>query len=234
VVAAIVPVKRLEEAKRRLSGFLSPLERRRLFIAMLLDVLDTLERTTCIGKIYIVTPDEEIEDIVSSHYKKLEIIREPEHSDLNMALHHATLYVEENAFSRCLIIPADLPLIKTGDIESLLRQVEDREMAIVPDKDCHGTSLLLLQPLSIVQPCFGPFSFSRHIRQAEEKGISYKVVLIRYLRWDIDCPRDIPPLIYHGYGTRTYRELFQLGINERIRSHNFGDDSMITRDLSLH
>jgi 2-phospho-L-lactate guanylyltransferase len=234
VVAAIVPVKRLEEAKRRLSGFLSPLERRRLSIAMLLDVLDSLERNTCIGKIYIVTPDEEIEDIVNTHYKKVEKIGEPEHSNLNRALRHAALYVEASAFSRCLIIPADLPLIKTGDIESLLRQAEDTEMAIVPDKTWYGTNLLLLQPPSIIQPCFGPGSFSRHIRQAKEKGISYKVVSTRYLRWDIDCPGDIPPLICHGYGTRTYRELFRLGINERIRSHIGRDIGMIRRDLSLH
>jgi 2-phospho-L-lactate guanylyltransferase len=149
-------------------------------------------------------------------------------------LRHAALYVKENAFPRCLIIPADLPLIKTGDIENLQRQAEDREMVIVPDKDCHGTTLLLLQPLSIIQPSFGIFSFSKHIRQAVEKRISYKIVLTRHLRWDIDCPRDIPPLIYHGYGTRTYRELFQLGINERIGFHNFRDDRMITKDLSLY
>ena len=61
MVAAIVPAKKLASAKGRLSGFFSPLERRRLCIAMLLDVLDNLEKVTCIKTIYIVTQDKIIE-----------------------------------------------------------------------------------------------------------------------------------------------------------------------------
>ena len=172
MVAAIVPVKRLASAKRRLSGFLSPLERRRLCIAMLLDVLDNLEHVACIKTIYIVTQDETIEAVVNHHYKKVRTIREPERSNLNRALHYATLHVAESAISRCLIIPSDLPLVKTGEIESVLCQAEDTEMTIVPDKACRGTNLLTLHPPTIIKPRFGPNSFWRHIREADEKGVA--------------------------------------------------------------
>jgi len=217
MVAAVVPVKRLEEAKRRLSGILSAMERKKLCIAMLLDVLDNLEKSPTINVIYLVTPDEKIEAIVKSHYKKVQIIRDPEPSGLNKALHHATCYVEKYGISRILIVPGDLPLLKTDEIESLIDVADNISMTIVPDKTCYGTNLLLLNPPSIIRPSFGPGSFSEHIKQAQEKGISYTVFSTDNLIWDIDCPEDFPYLMYHGYGTRTYREVCRLGVDTRIQ-----------------
>ena len=234
MVTAIVPVKRLEAAKRRLSGLLSPLERTQLCLAMLFDVLDNLEKVDLVKEIYIVTPDEKIEAIVNAHYKTVQTIRETGYSNLNKALQHATRYLEKFDVSRILIIPGDLPLIKTGEIESLIFTAENTSMTIAPDKTYHGTNLLLLNPPSIIQPCFGADSFWAHIKQAKEKGISYNIFSTEYLLWDIDYPGDIPVFIYHGYGTRTYREIFRLGINHKIKSNNFNNINVIAQDSSIH
>jgi len=234
MVVAIVPVKKLEEAKRRLSGFLSPPERRQLCLAMLFDVLDNLENVTYIKEIYIVTPDEQIEAIVHTHYKNVHTIRETGRSNINKALHYAICYLEKYDISRILIIPGDLPLVKTGEIESLIGEAGNTAMTIVPDKICQGTNLLFLKPPFIIQPCFGPNSFHAHIKQAHEKGISYKVYSTEHLLWDIDCPSDISTCMYYGYGTRTYREIFKLGINYRIQSSNFRDISVATLDSVDH
>jgi 2-phospho-L-lactate guanylyltransferase len=230
MVVAIVPIKKLEEAKRRLSGFLSPRERKKLCLAMLLDVLDNLENVTYIEKIYIVTPDDHVEAVVHAHYKNVHTILETECSSLNNSLHYATCYLEQYDISRILIIPGDLPLVKTGEIERILYEAGNTSMTIVPDKTFYGTNLLLLKPPSIIQLSFGPNSYHAHIRQAREKGISYKVYLTDCLLWDIDCPGDISPFIYRGYGTRTYREIFELGINDRIQSSNFNGISVTTLD----
>ena len=234
MIVAIVPVKKLEEAKRRLSRFLSPLERRKLCVAMLFDVLDNLENVTHIKEIYIVTPDEQIEAIVNTHYKNVHTIREMGRTNINRALHHAICYLKKYDISRILIIPGDLPLVKTSEIENLICEAGNTSMTIVPDKTCHGTNLLLLNPPSIILPCFGTNSFQAHIKQAHEKGISYKVYSTDYLLWDIDNPSDIPPFMYHGYGTRTYREIFRLGINYRIQSNSYCDISVATLDSLNH
>jgi 2-phospho-L-lactate guanylyltransferase len=234
MVTAVVPVKKLSEAKIRLSGFLSPLERKKLFLAMLFDVLDNLENTAWIKGIYIVTPDEKIEVIVDSHYKNIHTIKEPVPSNLNNALHHATCYLENSHISRILIIPGDLPLAKTSEIESLIFESYNSSMTIVPDKTFHGTNLLILNPPSIIKTCFGPDSFMAHIKQANEKGISYNIFSTCDLLWDIDRPADIPAIIYNGYGTRTYREIFKLGINCRIQSNRFNDISAKTMDSLNH
>jgi 2-phospho-L-lactate guanylyltransferase len=226
MVAAIVPVKKLSEAKMRLSGFLSPLERKKLCLAMLFDVLGNLENIDCIKEIYIVTPDKNIEAIVNAHYKNIHTIKEPAPSNLNNALHHTMSYLKNSPISDILIIPGDLPLAKAGEIERVLCQAENGAMTIVPDKTFYGTNLLFLNQPSKIQTRFGPNSFMAHITQAREKGVSYNICSTFDLLWDIDCPGDIPAIMHHGCGTRTYREIFNLGINYRVQSNNYSDISI--------
>src|SRR3990172_10490016 len=57
MIAAVVPVKRLDEAKGRLSVLLTPDERRRLALAMLEDVLRALQAVPRIDLVAVVSPD---------------------------------------------------------------------------------------------------------------------------------------------------------------------------------
>jgi len=56
----LVPVKALDEAKRRLAPALAPVERRLLAIAMLEDVLTALADTTGLDRPVMVSPDREV------------------------------------------------------------------------------------------------------------------------------------------------------------------------------
>jgi 2-phospho-L-lactate guanylyltransferase len=223
MISAVVPVKRLEDAKKRLSGFLSSSERRRICLAMLFDVLDNLERVRCIDEVYIVTSDEQVEALVHSLCENVRTIREPVHSDLNGALHHATCMLEERGRSRVVILPSDVPLVKAHAIERILCDNEEAQMCVVPDKTCRGTNLLFFHAPFLLKPCFGTDSFSAHRRQAMERGISYSVFLNGCLRWDIDSPRDIAVVLSHGRGTRTYRALCTLGIDRRFQTGVFSE-----------
>lgn len=223
MIAAVVPVKRLEDAKKRLSGFLSSLERRRICLAMLFDVLDNLERVRCIDEVCIVTSDEQVEALVHARCENVRTIKEPVHSDLNGALHHATCRLEEHGASRVLILPGDVPLVKAHAIERILSDDEAAQMIVVPDKNCRGTNLLVFRLPFPLKPCFGPDSFSEHRKQALERGISYSVFSAGCLRWDIDCPRDIAAVLSQGRGTRTYRELCTLGIDKRFQAAGFSE-----------
>jgi 2-phospho-L-lactate guanylyltransferase len=221
MIAAVVPVKRLEEAKKRLSGFLSSSERRRICLAMLFDVLDNLERVRCIDEVYIVTPDEQVEVLVCDRCENVRTIREPIHSDLNGALHHATCRLEERGVSGVLVLPGDVPLVKAYAMERILCNDEAAQMIVVPDKTCRGTNLLFFHTPFPLKPCFGPDSFGTYRKQAAERGISYSVFSAECLHWDIDTPRDIAAVLSHGRGTRTYRELCMLGIDKRFKAGGF-------------
>ena len=57
MIAAIVPVKALDQAKRRLASLLSQEERRRLSLAMLEDVLRAVQAVPRIDHVAVVSPD---------------------------------------------------------------------------------------------------------------------------------------------------------------------------------
>ena len=57
---AVVPVKPLEAAKRRLAGALDPAARRGLSLAMLADVLDALDATAGLDGAAVVSRDADV------------------------------------------------------------------------------------------------------------------------------------------------------------------------------
>src|SRR6266498_196261 len=60
VLIPIVPVKALDDAKRRLAPVLAPVERRLLAIAMFEDVLAALAGTAGLERPLVVSPDREV------------------------------------------------------------------------------------------------------------------------------------------------------------------------------
>ena len=81
---AIVPVKRLADAKARLAPALNPTLRRRLVLAMLRDVLAALGAVPAITRILVVTPDRRIGRAAERHGAV--VVAEPDTSDLNAAV----------------------------------------------------------------------------------------------------------------------------------------------------
>src|SRR2546428_4347202 len=67
---AVVPVKSLADAKKRLVGHLSPEERRSLVIAMLNDVLHALNRANVFGQVIVVSPDTILEHEAEKNHSR--------------------------------------------------------------------------------------------------------------------------------------------------------------------
>ena len=68
---AVVPVKRLGDAKQRLASVLGPDERRALFRAMLEDVLAVLTSTTGLDGIAVVSSDAEVAALAAQYGARL-------------------------------------------------------------------------------------------------------------------------------------------------------------------
>ena len=86
-IAALVPVKHLDRAKKRLDGVLTPDQRRGLVIAMLKDVLAVLTGHRGLDAVHVVTPDETVAAIARQFGAR--VIDEPPGGGLNAALRHA-------------------------------------------------------------------------------------------------------------------------------------------------
>jgi 2-phospho-L-lactate guanylyltransferase len=190
-VVAVIPVKRLAEAKSRLSCLLSPDQRRRLVLGCLRREIDLLSRVAGIEEVVVVTPDPEVRRIAEE--MKVRVLSEPVAFGHNAALDFAARSLGAHAGGDMMILPADLPLLSLSAIEDLLalRPAGEPAIAIAPDRLCSGTNALVC-PLPATLPfCFGPGSFHKHVQAAEERGLRPRVLETAPLALDIDTPEDL-------------------------------------------
>ena len=193
---AIVPVKGLAGAKSRLASVLSPAARRRLVVQMLGDVLAALAATPAVTRTLVVTPDAEVAAIART--KGAEIIHEHTPISLNGALRTALHASGCHADARCLLLPADVPLVTPAEIAALLGVdpahspvLPTHRVTIAPSNDGGGTNALVLADHDVMGPSFGPDSFKRHLEMAEALHLSPRVVRLPGLGFDIDTPEDL-------------------------------------------
>lgn len=185
---AIVPVKGLSDANRRLNGTLAADERYRLAEALFLDLIVKLPRSRCIDDILVVTADPSVARQARWFgHKVLEQKSDEGHSDAAAAGARAAM--AEGA-ARVVMLPVDCP---TLDIEELDAHVgrSHRTALIVPDRHGTGTNALVLAPPDVFLPVFGPDSCGRHVSRARASGISFALEGLESLAMDLDTPEDM-------------------------------------------
>ena len=192
---AIVPVKALADAKRRLAPALASSERRRLVLTMLQDVLALLAETPGIARVVVVTPDPEVAAAAIS--RGAGVVSEAGPSDLNSAVRRGLACARNEGAGRALVIPADVPLATHAEVLSILTSASagpEPQAVLVPSEDGDGTNAMLLAPPEAMRPEFGEDSFVRHVAQAVALGLDFRVLRLPGLGADIDQPRDLARL----------------------------------------
>ncbi len=190
---AVVPVKDLERAKRRLTGALDPAARRGLSLAMLADVLDALAATPGLDGIAVVSRDADVAAL--ARRRGLRVIPETG-AGLNAAVAQAANVLSAEGCARLLVMPADLPLAAPEEIARILAALtETPGLALVPDRHGVGTNALACSPPHAIAPSFGAGSFARHLQAARNAGIPATVLRLPGLGLDIDTPEDLRALM---------------------------------------
>ena len=207
---AVVPVKDLERAKRRLAGALDPAARRGLSLAMLADVLDALDATPGLDGIAVVSRDGDVAAL--ARRRGLRVIPEAG-AGLNAAVAQAANVLSGNVLSaegcaRLLVMPADLPLAAPEEIAAVLAALAEAPgLALVPDRHGVGTNALACSPPHAIAPSFGAGSFARHLEAARDAGIPATVLRLPGLGLDIDTPEDLRALMETPGATWTHAAL---------------------------
>jgi len=184
----VIPVKSLSLAKSSMRDRLSPDERRRLAIAMLLDVLAAARKSKTVERVCVLSPDQEV--LILAEREGATPVREPG-LDLNLAIELAIGQAKRSGADSILIIPADVPLISREDIDMVVSMADgDRVVVISPSKD-NGTNALLLKPPDLIPPRFGGESFPAHLREAMRAGASVRIYRSENLAHDVDKPVDL-------------------------------------------
>ena len=193
---AIVPVKRFENAKTRLSSMLDTEDRIRLSYLMLEDTLQILSVAPPLTQVIIVSADKRADEIATKHGAKF--LPEEKEKGVNSAVALADGYcIEKEAADATIVIPHDLPLLDTIVISKACELAEKESTCIVicPSVRYDGTNMLLRKPPSVIGTFYETDSYNMHVRTAIKLGIPVKPLLSKSLMYDIDTPEDALQLI---------------------------------------
>jgi 2-phospho-L-lactate guanylyltransferase len=203
--AVLIPMKELASAKMRLAGVLDARQRAALAVAMLTDVVTACKETACFDEIAVISNDSE----VYWHARELgaRALAEPKMlTGLNNSLTFGQRYLARRvAVDELLILPADIPLARAGDIRAVIDALaagDPPRMVLVRARD-GGTNALALCPPESVAMHFGPQSADAHTAAAQAAGVAVAKLALDRLAFDVDSPEDLEELRAHAPGAAT-------------------------------
>lgn len=198
---AIIPIKRLSEAKSSLRKVFSPDERQRLVLAMLADVLNVARQASSISRVAVVSPDEKVLNFVRQQ-GAIDILEGG--LGLNGALKLAINRSTDLGATSVLIIPGDIPLLKQVDVDNITSMATAQRDVVIAPSNAKGTNALLLRPPDIIDLRFGGESFPLHIEEAIRAGVRPRIYRSPTVALDVDEPADILKIETLGLGTKTH------------------------------
>jgi 2-phospho-L-lactate/phosphoenolpyruvate guanylyltransferase len=187
---AIVPIKRFENAKTRLSSILDTDDRIRLSLLMLEDTLQILSAVHSLSQLITVSADKRVGEIAVKYGANF--LLEEKERGVNSAVALADSYCMKKAADATIVIPHDLPLLDSTDVSKAceLAENESRCIVICPSLRYDGTNMLLRKPPSIIATFYDADSYNMHVKAAIRLGIPVKRLFSKALMHDIDTPED--------------------------------------------
>ncbi|MGI0048347.1 MAG: 2-phospho-L-lactate guanylyltransferase [Nitrososphaera sp.] len=200
---AIIPVKKFENSKMRLSPVLSADERVSLSSLMLDDTLSVLAGAQSLQQLVVVSGDRRAEEIAARHGAKF--LHEEKESGVNSAVSLADSYCTDQGADATVVIPQDLPLLDTVDVAMAcgLAENETRCIVICPSLRYDGTNLLLRKPPSMIKTHYDNGSYEAHIKTAGRQGVPVKLFFSKKLMADVDTAEDARQLAKEAGSNKT-------------------------------
>jgi 2-phospho-L-lactate guanylyltransferase len=193
----LVPVKILADAKQRLSGILRPEERVALAQAMCEDVLQTLanwqNRTslTMAMAVAVVTSDSFASGLAARF--EFDVIADANSGETS-AIEIATAVCKARGARSTLVVPADIPLIDSAELQEIIESAPPDGTVLVPDAEGRGTNAALRSPGDLFPLRFGNDSFLPHQAAARATGLPCVILRLPGIARDIDRPEDLHQL----------------------------------------
>ncbi len=161
MIFAILPVKNPQNAKQRLTGYLSVEERKTLARILYKQTLAALCQADGIDQVVVATSDEE----VAGHARSLGVIvfEEDEQVSHSVSADAACLRAMEMGASTAMLVPIDVPTVTPEDFSTLAASARPG-LIVVPSSDGTGTNALVRTPPNCIESRFGPGSFRAHLR----------------------------------------------------------------------
>ena len=191
--AIVIPIRSLSDGKTRLSPVLDPAARAALTREMLDGVVRAALGTRSHADVVVISPDPDaLADVGRIDPSIRLVLQNPATPGLVPALDQAAGYARQLGVSTVLILPADLPLVSSADIDNLLRR--DAPVVIAPDRHRMGTNALMVRLDAFGEPFvfqFGEGSFGKHQDEAARLGVDAVTATSIGTSFDLDTPEDL-------------------------------------------
>jgi 2-phospho-L-lactate guanylyltransferase len=210
----LVPVKNLSAAKQRLAAALDQPARTELAQTMLHDVVATLAGWTHRPPCALVTSDPFAVELARRY--DFEVIPDPANPGETGAIEMATRICVECGLDSALVIPADIPLIQSSELDEILKQAPDEGSVLAPATDGRGTNAAFRRPANLFPLRFGNDSFKPHLAAAQATGKPCIVLHLPGIAVDVDNPEDLQRLLAHPGETRTQSLLRRWSVDRRF------------------
>lgn len=214
MIAVLIPIKEPTRSKQRLGELLNPEERRRLALAMLTDVVGAAAGAGRVGRVVVLGGGEGARRIADS--RGCEFWPEPDNPGETEAVAAGTGRLADGA-SGLLVLPADIPLVRSEDIDVLVAQSGVAPgVVLCPSRDRLGTNAALRCPAGVMPLTFGNNSFEPHRKLAARLGVPCTVIELPRVGLDLDRPEDVAAYLAEAVDGESYRYLNSIGVKERL------------------
>ncbi len=202
-LVAVIPLKRLDRAKSRLTGVLTPSERIALTLSLAERTLSALRNSGAVAQVAVVSPDPAA--LTWAEARGAIALPQPG-VGLNAGLTLARDWAVGRGADGLLIALGDLPLLTAEETRRFVAMIRlyERVIALAPDRSRDGTNLLVARPAALALPAYGRGSFARHQRLAQRRGIPTVEFSAPGSAFDVDTPADLAELIARGIWSPTH------------------------------
>lgn len=198
----VVPLKDFSIAKSRV--LMSDRRRSDLARAMAADTLRAVAACHMVEELIVVTQDvRRVRPILPA---KARAVAETSPAGIDAAV-RLGLCSASTGRGRAVLV-GDLPFLQPGDLAEALALASEHRIAVVPDKEGTGSTMVTGIPDAELVTHFGPHSLRRHVA-AGYRALS--LPLASSLRWDVDTLEDLASSALSP-GDETERQLAASGI----------------------
>jgi 2-phospho-L-lactate guanylyltransferase len=192
VIFALLPVKSPQNAKQRLSKFLSAEQREKLARILYKQTLAALCQAKGIDRVVVVTDDSDVAEHARSSGTL--VFEENEQVSHSISADAACLRAIELGATTVLLVPIDVPLVTPADFSRLAAAARPG-LIVVPSADGTGTNAMVRTPPDVIESRFGPGSCRAHLDQARLKNVPADILRLPGLMFDVDTPEDVADLL---------------------------------------
>jgi 2-phospho-L-lactate guanylyltransferase len=217
---ALVPLKDLVQAKSRLAGVLTSVERRALAQAMVEDVLAVLSSHQHITHITLVSDDPGASMLAHKYGADCWTESSLGCRGLNPLIQCASERLLNTRGEPLVVLHGDLPLLTEEDISLVVESQQALGGLIVGcDSKGVGTNLLAFNAASTPRFCFGADSCAAHIASAKNAGVAVQVLQRSGIGLDVDEAPDLQCImeqLYANTASNTAQLLYNTELGARV------------------